>query len=373
MVLLFDRVSLDGVASRETRDGYIAFDAVPISRSGVYLYSGKEVGKPEMPVVRVYRSPEEVFAVDAMRSAAHRPLTNNHPPTMITADNWKQYSVGQSGGEVVRDGELLRVPMVIMDSKTIRDYKGGKKELSPGYESEIIFDSGISPEGEAYDAVQKAISLNHIAIVTNARGGSQLNLGDDQPTKEKPVMAERTVIVDGLSVITTDQGAQAIEKLMGERDVARRQLEDAQTSHTALMSAKDKELGTQAAEIATLKGAKLTDAQIDALVRERSDVLTKAVRVVGNDAKLDGLSLSDIRKAVVSKKMGDSAIKDRSDDYIQAMFDGIVGAIDPIRDNLANRSSTRSNTIEAKDGVAGEHQAWVSAADDHNAWRTKAA
>jgi hypothetical protein len=78
-MLLFDTLTLDaGAKVRFTNEGYMV--AVPrVARSGIQLYSGREVGKPEMKVVRVFRPEDEVFNKDSMHSYAHKPLTNDHP------------------------------------------------------------------------------------------------------------------------------------------------------------------------------------------------------------------------------------------------------------------------------------------------------
>src|SRR5690606_31354603 len=112
---LFDTVTLDGL--RRTQDGYLVADA-KVARTGIQIYTGREVdpenkhGLRDKATVRVYRPEEEVFAQDAMHSFAYRPVTDDHPTEMVTADNWKALAVGQTGGEVARDGEFVRVPLV---------------------------------------------------------------------------------------------------------------------------------------------------------------------------------------------------------------------------------------------------------------------
>src|SRR5690606_13036081 len=140
---------------------------------------GWEVGKPDRPTVRVYRPETEVFSKDALHTYAHRPVTLDHPDEAVTADNWKDYAIGQTGGEVARDGEFVRVPLVLMDSKAIEAVENGKRELSMGYSAELVFDSGVTPDGQEYDAIQKNLRMNHLAVVTMARGGSQLKIGDN--------------------------------------------------------------------------------------------------------------------------------------------------------------------------------------------------
>ncbi|MDT9702463.1 DUF2213 domain-containing protein, partial [Streptomyces sp. P17] len=86
-----------------------------VARTGIQQYLGSEVGRPDLEVVTVYRPESEVFKADSMASFAHRPITDDHPDEAVTADNWKDYSVGQTGEEIKRDGDFLRVPMMVAD------------------------------------------------------------------------------------------------------------------------------------------------------------------------------------------------------------------------------------------------------------------
>jgi hypothetical protein len=81
-----DAVAVAGTRRRE--DGSLIADA-RIARTGIQLYRGAEIGKPEMEVVRAYRPGSEVFSEDTLKSAAHRPVTNDHPPELVTSANWK--------------------------------------------------------------------------------------------------------------------------------------------------------------------------------------------------------------------------------------------------------------------------------------------
>jgi hypothetical protein len=78
----------------------------------------------------------------------------------------------------VRDGEYIRVPLVLMDQKMIDAFENGTKQLSLGYSCDIEVCDGVTPDGEPYDAIQRAIRINHLALVPLARGGDQLVLGD---------------------------------------------------------------------------------------------------------------------------------------------------------------------------------------------------
>lgn len=170
-----DRAPVSG--THRTSNGFLAADA-RVSRTGIQIYTGREAGKPELATVRVYRSPEEVFAPAAMASAAHKPLTVDHPARDVDAATWKATAVGWTGDAPVRDGETLRIPMMIADAAAIADIASGKRELSCGYRCELDWTAGRTPSGEVYDARQVGIRLNHVAIVAAGRAGAECRIGD---------------------------------------------------------------------------------------------------------------------------------------------------------------------------------------------------
>src|SRR5690606_34291631 len=171
-----DAVTVAGTRRRD--DGSLLADA-RIARTGVQIYAGSEVGKPDMAAVRVYRPGAEVFSEDTLKSAAHRPVTNDHPAELVTADNWKQHAVGQTGDEITGEGIFIRVPLMVSDGATIADIENGKRELSAGYTCDLDWTAGKTPSGDEYDAIQKNIRINHVAIVRRGRAGSQVRIGDD--------------------------------------------------------------------------------------------------------------------------------------------------------------------------------------------------
>jgi hypothetical protein len=351
MLLLDHSLSVSRV--RRTTDGYLVAVA-KVARIGVQDYLGSEVGKPEMPLVRVYRPPEAVFAEDAMRSYAFRPMTNDHHGE-VNADNWKELAVGNTGAEVLRDGDFVQVPLVLMDANTIRDYEAGKRELSMGLEASVVFQDGVTPEGEPYDAIVTDMRMNHLALVDKARGGEQLRIGDSRSPAAKPPaqklkgghdMADalRKLLVDGLSIEVTEQGEQVIQKLQKQLADAGIQVKTLTDSHTAALAAKDGELAKKDAEIDGLKGKILNDAAIDKLVTERADLLALAVQIADGD--YTGKSPAEIRKAVVVAKLGDAAIAGKTEAYIDARFDLLVedANVDPVRRVLGDRKTTIAPT-----------------------------
>ena len=359
-----DAVTVAGTRRRD--DGNLVADA-RIARTGIQVYLGSEVGRPDMATVRVYRPGSEVFAQDTMKSAAHRPVTNDHPPEMIVnSDNWKQHAVGQTGDEITGKGIFLRVPLMVSDEATIRDIESGKREVSAGYLCELDWTPGKTPTGDAYDAVQKNIRLNHVAIVQRGRAGSQVRIGDGvKQWGAAPIISDeqkgtrsmtdklRTVMVDGLSVETTDQGAQAIDKLQksladSAANIAKLQADHAKAlaDKDAVVVKKDEEIGTLKADLKKAQDAAPKPADIDKMVADRAALVATITAI---DSKIDvaGKSEAELRKAAVASKLGDEMVKDASEAEIAGMFKAIakdVKAADPFRD------AAKSGLTTATDG-----------------------
>lgn len=181
-IQMSDRYAFDDEAKvRFTADGYMV--AMPrVARTGIQLYYGGELGltgKDASKVVRVFRPESEVFNTDSMKTFAYKPITDDHPPVAVNADNWGKYGKGQVGDEVARDGSAIRVPMVLMDGGLIKKYKDGKAELSVGYGCDINWTPGTDPAtGQQYDCAQANIDVNHVAVVDAARAGKEFRIGD---------------------------------------------------------------------------------------------------------------------------------------------------------------------------------------------------
>ena len=338
--------------TRLTGDGYLVGE-VRCARTGCQQYHASQVGMTGDSIVTVYRPESAVFAKDSLATFAGKPITVGHPAEPVTAENWRQFAVGDIGMEIARDGEYVKVPIKLMDAEAIKVVQGGTRELSMGYTTDVKIEDGTAPDGTPYQAVQVGpIRINHLAIVPRARGGSELRVGDDakewgaapitQPQqKDKRTMSDatlRTVVVDALSVITTDQGAQAIEKLTKDREDAKKALADADKAHADALAKKDEEIGTLKVELKKAQDAAPKPADLDKLVADRAELVAKVKAI---DAKIDpaGKSDADLRKAAVASKLGDAEVKDASDAEITGMFRAIakdVKAADPVADALRN-------------------------------------
>lgn len=342
----FDRLTLD--APRRTGDGYLVA-SVRAARTGIQVYGGREVdpdnehGMRDRATVSVYRPADEVFNADSLASYAHRPVTIEHPSERVTADNWSKYAVGVVDGEVVRDGEFVRVSMMVMDSEAIDIIDKGKREISQGYACDVEFTAGTTPEGLSYDAVQRNIRANHTAIVGVARGGHALRIGDGK--------AMKSILVDGHMVEVSDAAEIAIKSLQTKLDQADAALKTAQTTigtHVATIATKDGELVAVKQQLAD---AQMTPAKLDAAVTERAKVVTDAKKIFPA-VVVDGKSADDIRKDAVTHKLGDAA-KSMDANSIMGAFTAFAASVgDKGPDTFAD--AYRSTTVDAAALTDGE-------------------
>lgn len=335
-VTMSDAAVVDAGSLRRTGDGYLVAN-VRCARTGIQLYHGSECGRPDMDIVRVYRPESEVFHKDTLKSFAHRPVTVGHPENGVCADNWKDHGVGQTGDEVARDKEFVRVPLILMDADAIRAVESGVRELSMGYTTDLKWERGTTPKGEAYDAVQTMIRGNHLAIVSAARGGSSLRLGD---RKEK-VMNEK-VMVDELEVEVSDSKSAAIlkrglESLKSKIQTLEKKLEEEEEKakkKDEAISKKDEELKAKDAEVATMKSQldeekqKNSPAALETMAKDRAELIGKARAVIGDKLVVQGKSNTEIRAQVVSAKVGDVA-KSWDEKQIEASFNTLTADVKP--------------------------------------------
>lgn len=359
----YDTLTLD--APRRTRDGYLA-TSVKAARTGIQEYAGREVdpenkhGMRDRAVVRIFRPEEEVFHKDALASFAHRPVTINHPSEAVTADNWRKYSVGMTGDEIARDGETVRVPMVVMDAAAIRAIEGGKREISQGYSCDLVWGDGVTPTGLQYDAKQTNIRGNHTAIVDMARGGHELRIGDEN-------VSLKMITVDGHQVEVSDAAAIAIAGLQSKLTAADGKVSALTTdlaARDASVATLTTQIATKDAEIATLKkqveDAAITPAKLRDAAKAYADTRAVAVKIAPKAAITDAMDEATIKKVVVTAKLGDAA-KDWTDAQIAISFDTLKAALPAggqVRD--ANREIQRDQAGAHAPGMNPAYLAMVA-------------
>ncbi|WP_128566317.1 DUF2213 domain-containing protein, partial [Methylobacterium crusticola] len=191
---LFDTISLGPAAeiagARPLQNGAVVVQARAARAGNVQVYRGSELARPDLGLVRVYRDPDEIFRAESLRSFGHKPVTLDHPPEAVTPRTWRGVARGHVGDEVLRDGEFVRIPMLLADSAAIAAVQAGRREVSVGYTCDLDWTPGLAPDGSPYDARQTRVVVDHVAIVAQGRAGPGCRIGDRDPAELARRLAE---------------------------------------------------------------------------------------------------------------------------------------------------------------------------------------
>lgn len=382
-MFLADRLNI--TTEREyTDEGYLIVPS-RISRTGIQEYLAIEMGltdRDPTDIIKVYRPEEEVFRDESLSSFANKPVTNNHPPELVNSKNFRDYGVGFSGPEVTRDGMFAKTVLQVTDETAIKNIESGKVELSNGYTADIDWTPGVTPDGEQYDAVQRNIKGNHIAIVERGRAGPACRVADNLPNLGDEVTMAK-ITIDGVDFEVSDQAAQAVGKLqvrLNDAEMEAKEKDEEMKAKEDEMEAKEKE--SKATNDALQ--AKLDDANskiptadsLDKLVTERT-ALVDSVRKVAPDMEWEGKDADTLRREVVAAKCPNVQMDSASTDYIKARFDMLVESVETnsqqqlddafsqqVKDNKGKDVDNRPADVIAREKMM---------ADSQSAWKTKGA
>lgn len=345
-MLFHDRALIDGPA-RITREGHFVAKARVARANNVQDYAPHELGLPpkaDGSPYRIFRPADAIFAKDSLASALHRPIVIGHPSEDVTAKNWKALSVGDTGGEIMRDGDTMVVPIMVMDAKGVGAVQSTHPEFSWGYEAGIDMTPGTFGD-QAYDGSITSPRYNHLAMCPRARGGADLRVQDS------------LVIIDERPANISDSKERTMKIKIGDAEV---DLADGAAVALAVGSLNSKladaegKVGTLTADLATAKTTieakdgeiaaleqKVKDAEVSpeklqqmADARAQTVIRAKALKA---DLIADGKTDAAIRKEAVTAKLGDAA-KDMSDAAIDGAFTALtkdVKAPDALRDAIA--------------------------------------
>ena len=150
-----------------TPEGYLIDNPI-LTRVGIFEYHN-----PDGTIRR--ELPEEVFAAESLASYKGKPVILTHEAGLVDVDNVQQEHIGTILSEGIQDGDNVRAQIVIHDAESL-DY--GLRELSLGYTQTPDETPGVW-NGQPYDAIQRNIQINHLALVEKARAGEQARLNID--------------------------------------------------------------------------------------------------------------------------------------------------------------------------------------------------
>lgn len=346
----FDTMKIDGVEVLPGT-GFVRFK-VFAGRTGIQKYR-----KADGSVLKEFRPPEEVFAEDTLGSLRGAPFTNNHPKEKVTTENAKDLMVGFVGDTIerVKKGKLefQKASVTVSDAQAIEDIKKGKMEVSLGYDLTLDESPGEF-EGERYDAVQRNIEINHLALVDVARGGPEVRLrldsdeavliedcgqsdqaganGGDPKNNHKREDRDMAKVKIGDREFDLDKdAADAVKGLQDEMSAMRKKLKEGKKDgdETAKLEARIDHLGAEL-EKSKAKEGKMDDDAFKTALGERRRLEKVAEKCLDSEKseKLDEMSNGEIKKAVIEAEAPGAKLDGKSDAYIDARFDHIAETLD---------------------------------------------
>ena len=191
-----------------TEEGYL-IDTPILTSTGIFEYVN-----PDGSVRRELRLPEEVFSEKSLASYESKPVIITHDAGLVTKDNVLDNEVGTILTKGFRDGDNVRAKIVIHGTDEMKE--SGLKELSLGYNLDLDETPGIY-NGQKYDAIQRNIMINHLALVREARAGEKARLNIDSrdaATKGVKIMSykKRTKTRRADGILSPEELQKAIEE-----------------------------------------------------------------------------------------------------------------------------------------------------------------
>lgn len=307
------------IKATRTDEGYL-IDTPIVGRTGIQLYKNADG-----TIRRELRPPEEVFKADSLATYSGKPITDEHPGEPVTAKNAKRLSIGVMQEAGRQDGDNVVAPITIFDQEAIdKIMKGGKRELSLGYKVDLEETPGVW-NGQEYDAIQRNIRVNHLAIVPRGRAGNaRLNLDRHDAVSFNPEEENSMSPTDNLGRIRLDSGLEY--QAAPEVIVAVEKLRNDKAELEVRVDELHKQLDTVAAERDTLKSQVESAEKVraDALEAARAEVKARAeLDKVAEAFKVDGAGKTDreVKELVIKSVRADADLTGKSDDYINAAFD----------------------------------------------------
>lgn len=389
----YDRYQIDKAVKLD--NGFIKAP-VFATRVGVFRYV-----KPNGDVIREFRPPDEVFNADSMNSLAGVPLTNKHPAEMVDSKNAKKHMVGFTSDRVEQEDIFLKTSVTITDDRTIEKVeRDGVREVSCGYEAELEWTPGVY-DGQEYDAIQRNIRYNHLAVVDRGRAGPQVRLHldaedaileDDNGTqqnhskhKKEDAMAKIKLgdveyecdggLASAIKDAVKDAKKAGYDEAMSKGKKEKKDSEDSLQKEIETLKAKNDELGE---EIKKLKEDAMDEEKIRKASIARANLIAQAKPHLDSkdekeEVKFDEMSDLEIKKAVIVAKYPEAKLDEKSNDYIEARFDAIIESGEKPKtesktDSLGAKISKIDSARENKELTADEARAKSMKADSE-AWQ----
>lgn len=348
----FDRTYIKDY--KETPEGYLRLDNVPISRTGVFPYRRFDNG--ETVVEYEAKLPEDLLNNFTVQSATTKAVTDEHPPELVTAANHSKYAKGFTTTDAIaKDGKIF-TSLIVTDSEMIDKIKNGKREISIGFTADIERRSG-EYEGQRFDSVQRNITINHIAVVNQGRAGSDIGIRadsaawqvDEQNKNGGTKMAK--YIIDSTEYEVDATVKAHIDAVKAERDLYKKDSDELETVK-AQKDAAEAMAATKETEIQKLKEGQLTQDSIDEAVKEHVALVGRVKPLIGDSFDFVGKTAREIKEEAIKTQVPSFDSADKTDGYVSTYFDAIMDAAENVTATSTQmKNGITSNRTDSNDSV----------------------
>ena len=331
-----DRQTLDELTLEP--NGWLRASAA-LTRTGVFAYRNEDGS-----IRRELRPPQEVFRSDLMPLYAGLPLTVGHPDVFLDVLTTRAHQVG-SISSPRREANKLVADLLITDLPAIEQVQRGVRQISVGYEAELDFTPGTW-FGVPYDAIQRNIQPNHIAIVDRGRAGPECAIRLDQGDTMLDLEIDGnsvTVTPEMFSAVLSALGMdpanppQTLELCYGPQDPAAAPTMDKAPAPAApapaapapaapAPAAKADSMDALQARLDSLQAqlaAKPDETKIRESVRNRIKLESVAE---AHGVRFDSAMSDDLLRAAVVKQLEGVDVSAKSSAYIEARYDSAIEA-----------------------------------------------
>jgi hypothetical protein len=286
----------------------------------------------------------------------------------------KDLQKGTAGESIYVDSYAVSVPIKITDSELIGDIKKGKKSLSCGYSVKLEYASG-NWLGVPYDAIQRDIRYNHIAVVDEGRAGdlvkmvlkndSKAGVSIDYEIKENETQKEdggkemlKKFKIDGIEYEAENdfikiykESVRNVDELSGKLDEKNELISKIEAERDSLKDEKE-ELNKK------LEENKITDEMIEKEVSNRIALLELA-----KDACVeieDGAKNSDIKKSIIKSVFPNANLDGKDEVYVDARYESAVDILVERKKENEVKDNNERTKKPVQDNVPGTRNEVVS-------------
>lgn len=319
-IVLNDRASdFVGESSREyTPQGFLRVKG-RVARSGIQRYYGYELGLKDkaFKVVNLYRPAEVVLSDKVCEMFDGVDVTNDHPKDWVDSKNFRKLTSGTVMGRAHRDEskpDFIVCDMLIKDEDTIKALESGKIQLSVGYRNTIEPKSGITEDGESYDAVVTSIdAVNHVALVSRARAGIEAKLLDSE-------VKMKTLKVGDKEVELNDEIASVISDHIDTLEAEKNELQSEIELSDKLQGELEEQISVLEKELSDARDAILSDEDIQEILKVAESTKETARVIAGEDFKCDSVDPLAIMTTALNDAGFGEEIKDKDEAFVRGYF-----------------------------------------------------